>query len=255
MRLSDYRLIKLDTVDSTNNYARDLFEKDPDSVRPVLISANEQTSGRGRYGRSFASPADSGIYMTYSFCPSFPEDEIRFVTPVTACIVHRVLVSSVPNDIADEIGIKWVNDIYRGDLKISGILTECITDDASHYAERIMIGIGINCYPGNFTEELSGIAGCLVDNESSIDKDELLISIANEICSVMSVETIRPLDFLEYYREHSILTDKEITVSEVGMPPYTGTAKGISNDYELIVKCDDGTERTLSSGVVSISLL
>ena len=106
----------LDSVDSTNNYCRTLDYGNP----ATAVLADRQTGGRGRYGRTFESPKGTGIYLTYSFRPYFPLSQVTHVTSIAAVLTHRVLEKIS----GEKLGIKWVNDIYKGNLKICGILTE-----------------------------------------------------------------------------------------------------------------------------------
>lgn len=55
--------------------------------------------------------------------------------------------------------IKWVNDLFYNNKKICGILTEAQTNFENGKIDSLIIGIGVNCFPGSFPEELSGIAG------------------------------------------------------------------------------------------------
>ena len=103
----------LDSVDSTNNYCRTLDYGDP----ATAILADRQTGGRGRYGRTFESPKGTGIYLTYSFRPYFPLSQVTHVTSIAAVLTHRVLEKIS----GEKLGIKWVNDIYKGNLKICEI--------------------------------------------------------------------------------------------------------------------------------------
>ncbi len=101
--------IHLETVDSTNTYARENFDRFPDAT---LITAGKQTAGRGRLGRKWVSPENQNIYA------SFLMKEISqpfYATIVSSLAVLRTLRATVP-DI--DCYIKWPNDIYVGHAKI-----------------------------------------------------------------------------------------------------------------------------------------
>ena len=110
-----------DVLDSTNRVARELEPSDV-ADKPHLIIANEQTKGRGRLGRSFWSPPSTGLYMTLAFRPNFGLDKAMLITTIAAVAVCRAM---------DQVTglrpkIKWVNDIYLGDKKVCGIMTEAL---------------------------------------------------------------------------------------------------------------------------------
>ncbi|MDO5695486.1 MAG: biotin--[acetyl-CoA-carboxylase] ligase [Eubacteriales bacterium] len=133
-----YDLTVLDTVTSTNDVLRDAYRLDP-TVNKVLI-ARAQTAGRGRTGRSFDSPADCGLYMSFLLPPDYQLDKSLVITTMAA-----VAVSESIEEVTDlATHIKWVNDIYIGDAKVAGILTESSVNLESGRPEYIILGIGIN---------------------------------------------------------------------------------------------------------------
>ena len=111
-----------DTVTSTNTLLRISAENGAPS-KTVLI-ANEQTEGRGRHGKSFYSPADTGIYMSVLLRPDFKADKAFFITAGAAVSVVR----AIEKVCGIKAGIKWINDIMLNGKKICGILTEAVTD-------------------------------------------------------------------------------------------------------------------------------
>lgn len=243
----ELKLTVLDSIDSTNNYCKTLPYGDP----ATAVIANYQSSGRGRYGRSFLSPKGTGIYLTYSFQPLFPIQEISQVTTVAAVLTHQVL-SRISGE---TLGIKWVNDIYRGNLKICGILTEALGSLDSGNFERVIVGIGINCLKGGFPPELSGIAGSLSDSAQPA-------FTRNQIASELILELHRALDgapslnasqYLDYYREHCFIIGKQVTVTETGKEPVSAYVEGVDDQYHLLVNTPDG-RRSLSGGEVSLKL-
>ena len=144
------RIQVLEKVDSTNNAAKLINACEP----PRIIVANEQTKGRGRLGRNFYSPPGTGLYMTIAFCPDFGLDKAMLVTTIAAVAVCRAIeqvTGLYPK-------IKWVNDIYLNGKKVSGMMTEAQSNFETGNIDKIILGIGVNCFPGSFPEELSDIA-------------------------------------------------------------------------------------------------
>ena len=140
-------------IDSTNNYAKGLDV----SGGLHLIIASEQTAGRGRLGRSFYSPAEKGIYMSLAFEPHFDLDKSLFVTTLSAVAMCRAIeeVTGLSPK------IKWVNDIYLNGKKLSGILTEAESNFETGMIQKIIVGIGVNCFSCDMPEEIQEVATCI----------------------------------------------------------------------------------------------
>ena len=138
-------------IDSTNNIAKS--ESDADT--PALYIARTQTGGRGRLGRSFHSPADTGLYMTVAYTTNRPLSEAVRVTAaaaVAAASAIEALTKITPS-------VKWVNDLYLHGAKVGGILTEAVTrPDGAH---RMVVGLGINLTTATFPEGLRAPATSL----------------------------------------------------------------------------------------------
>ena len=236
-----------DSIGSTNNYAKTIEMTD----KPMVILANEQTSGRGRLGRSFASPANSGVYLTIAFRPTFEFDKTPFITLATAVAVSHAI---------DEIcgispKIKWVNDLYYKERKICGILTEAQTNLESGRIDSLIIGIGVNCFPGSFPPDLDGIAGCISDEQDSFSRTKLAATIVNNILDMLP--TISDKAFLQEYRRRCFILGKGILVHPLsGGKSIKARAIDIDDNGGLVVEYMEGIRmremETLTTGEVSI---
>ena len=189
-------IVHVDTIDSTNNWCKAHADK-----LPVAVIAKEQSQGRGRYGRSFYSPAGSGVYMSYAFRGKYAADDVQLLTVVAAAAVHQVLQHHSSGDLA----IKWVNDIYRNGYKIAGILCErvdLVNDPDNYY---ITIGVGVNVIPCEVPSELSDIIGFLYDDASlSPSTDEIaeeLIAALDKALGAGSSDITSLTEYISYYRD------------------------------------------------------
>lgn len=202
-------IIKLDSVNSTNTYCNYLLTNPsglPDAIRPadtslpVAVIAREQYAGRGRYGKNFFSPAESGIYLSYAYEGKYAEADLLKITVIVASIVHQILSKYS----SDNLSIKWINDIYRGSKKIAGILCERVDDPASS-KYYLIIGVGVNVTPCEVPSELEQVIGFLSD---SCD-EHLIDQITNDLISSLDAvlgkcSTSEFPDLAEYYRSHCI---------------------------------------------------
>ena len=117
----DIDLKVMGEVTSTNLLAR---ESTLENGRPLVIIANSQTKGRGRKGRDFFSPPDTGIYMSFLLEPAKRFEETIRTTIAAAVAVKNALSKFTTKNVQ----IKWVNDIFADNKKVCGILTEAVTD-------------------------------------------------------------------------------------------------------------------------------
>lgn len=228
----NFTTVRLKNIDSTNTYAKVNAEK---LHIPSLITAEKQTSGRGRQGKSFYSPDGTGLYMTVLF--DAPPD-CSLLTPLAAVAVCEELekIGAIPK-------IKWVNDIFVNNRKVCGILTECFSANGKTY---IALGVGINLTTSVFPDDLE-IAGSI---DIDCDKDLLSQNICRNILSHLHVPAG---EIIEKYREKLFVIGKDIVYTRNNVE-YEATVEGINENCNLIVKHPDGTFYTLSSGEISIRL-
>ncbi len=140
-------------VDSTSDYLKSFIE----SGKTRMAVAEEQTGGRGRFGRSWHSPAGMGLYASY-LC--FPSSEVRRAEDLTRgaalSVVRAIATWSGPEA---ALRIKLPNDVLLGGKKCAGILIEMGSQtDRIRWA---VIGIGVNLFHRSFPDELASTATSL----------------------------------------------------------------------------------------------
>ena len=247
--LGDYadslEIFPYETVDSTNNAAKADAQT---ASRPALYVARGQTAGRGRLGRSFHSPADTGLYMTVAYTTDRPLSDAVRVTAEAAVATAAAIEALTDKHPA----IKWVNDIYLAGCKIGGILTEAVsrTDGST----RMIVGLGINLTTTVFPDGLRAPASCLFPpQESSLATPELADTLAGEITRRL-LDTVLgrtdPSQSLAFYRRHLLYVGERVLCTR-GHEVFAGVITGVSEDYALLVRVD-GEIRRLSSGEISI---
>ena len=219
-------------LDSTNTFAKALADD------CALVIAESQSAGRGRMGRSFFSPEGSGAYFSIKLQVPDLYQNVPFITTLASVAVHKA-AKELYNKTC---GIKWVNDVYLDNKKVSGIL--CESPDPSH----VIIGIGINVYPSAFPKELEGIATCLTDTVTSVSRGDLIAHIAKSIISMTN--SLPDTSFMEYYKAHSIVIGKPVTFIMNGTAG-SGIATDITNEGALKVETPNGIV-TLSTGEITL---
>lgn len=235
-----------ETVDSTNNYAKKLASEGTE--HGTLVTADMQTAGKGRMGRSFCSPAGGSIYMSVILRP---KTDMQSSQLITSCIAAAA-ADAVDRVCGTDVKIKWVNDLYLNGKKICGILTEAAINFESGGLDYAVAGIGINLKSvrETFPEELLEIATSVEDETGRLPgRCRLIAEILKNIDSYM--RDIEKKAFLEEYRRRSFITGMRVAVSKYD-EERIAVALGISDNAGLIVKYDDGTEEVLNSGEARI---
>lgn len=215
-----------------------------------VIIANEQTAGRGRRGRQFFSPPDTGIYMSILLRPQnfLPEQAMSITTMAALAACETVEAVS-----GREAGIKWVNDIFIGGKKVSGILTEATFDMESGTVDYIILGIGMNVYrpAEGFPSEIAERAGAIFHKQVNEGKNRLAAEFLNRF---MALYAAAPgADYAEKYRRKSLVIGREITVI-TPTERRSAFALDVDKDCRLLVRYEDGTVERLLSAEVSVSL-
>lgn len=193
-----------DSVGSTNSEAKKLaIDGTPDGT---IIVSDEQTAGRGRGGRFFFSPKGSGVYMSVVLRPLDFTQSPQLITIYTALAVCKTLERLT----GAEPRIKWVNDIFLGDLKICGILTEAIGDLESGQVESIIIGVGINVTTKSFPPELLGIAGALPHFE--VSRNRLIAALLNTL--LHEQRSISRRELIDEYKKRLLISGQDESLDE-----------------------------------------
>lgn len=240
------KIIFYPLIDSTNNAAKRLAIDG--APHGTVVLAQQQSGGRGRRGRSFFSPPETGLYLTVILKQGRNIRQSMLVTAAAAVAVTRALRLCGGVDPQ----IKWVNDIYLGGKKVCGILAEAVTNLEDGAIDYVVVGVGINLSPppGGYPEELRGIVTS-VEEETGVHLSRC--RVAGEIINQLMTLAEQPdgAAFLEEYRSRSCVLGREINISSP-----TGTAQGVALDItpegHLVVQLENGGVTTLGSGEITI---
>ena len=234
------------TVDSTNNVCMKKAANGEDEGYTAIAGA--QTMGRGRRGRGFFSPADTGIYTSIILKPAaYPGTQVLRLTTMAAVAVCEAIEKLSGKN----AGIKWVNDVFINDKKVCGILSEASYGLEDGKLQCVIVGIGINAYrpKGGFPKDLSDKAGSVFDHPSAGNRNQLAAEVLNRFMAYYNSPSTD--DHFESYRQRSIVLGKDIEISKNDIVR-KAHATGLDEDCGLIVRYEDGSEEVLKSGEVSI---
>lgn len=237
----EYRYYEV--IDSTNNEAKRILEAEELSS-PLVLVAKSQTAGRGRQGKTFFSPSDTGIYMTVAipaFCPITGQVGI---TTASAAVVAQ----AIEEECRVTPSIKWVNDIYLNGGKCCGILAEAVNDYDRQIMKYAVIGVGINLETREYPEELKDIATGILDSADSELRSRLIKRVAEGLVGVVTQKDRS--GYREYYISRSNVIGHDITYTQNGILR-TAHAVGIDEEGGLIIEDEEG-RKVLNSGEISV---
>ena len=234
-----------DCLESTNKTA-----KKPEfscAEHGTIIIAETQTAGKGRYGKSFHSPPDSGLYITFILHP----EKLNFTTPTLITAFAAVAVcETIEATCCKTPQIKWVNDIFVNDKKICGILTESVNTPENKTHTILGIGINITDPPTGFPPEIQSTAGSLFGtSKTTITRNRLTAELINHI--LFTDDLFDEKMMLTKYKQRMFLLGKTIKVND-GDDSYEATALDIDDFGHLVVKTLKNKLVYLSTGEVSI---
>lgn len=234
--LPDTTVVTYGVTDSTNTRAIELAKAVDGSI---LVAAEEQTNGKGRQGKSFYSPAESGVYFSIVIRPEGELSDVVFVTSAAAVAVAKTIEEMTDLDPK----IKWVNDIYTNDKKVCGILVQSIIKNGK--VNGLCVGIGVNISTTDFPDELGARAGSL---GKEIDRNIFVVNVTKKMLAFAS--DIEDRSYLDYYRKKSCVIGRKIKYYKNNVEHFAN-AIGIDDNANLIVS-ENGQIKNLSSGEITV---
>lgn len=161
-------IIRLKEVDSTNSYLKSLSEYDSDAL--TVAVADYQSAGKGQGTHTWESKAGENLLFSLLVCPTWIPVRRQFLLSMAGALAIKEALDAY----AEGFTLKWPNDVYWNDKKISGTLIETSVD--SQGVKRCIFGIGININQSQFESDapnpvsLCQILGHEVDREEVLQK-------------------------------------------------------------------------------------
>ncbi len=214
----------------------------------TLLLAEKQTAGRGRKGRSFFSPKDTGLYMSLLLRPKNDSaDQAVRITTIAAVAVCEA-IEEISGKRAE---IKWVNDIFLDGKKICGILTEGAVSFENSQLEYAVLGIGMNLYQPKegFPQELSSSAEFLFSETQKDGKNRIVSAFMNRFYEYYSAPF--SADCVKRYRDRSFVIGKQVLL-RTGNQLKEAFVLGIDNECRLLVEYSDGAKERCHSGEIQL---
>ena len=229
------------SLPSTMDAASALANGNERAPHGVVIGAEEQSSGRGRRGTTWASPPGAGLYFSLLArplgAPPLPGWPSPLIT-LAAGVAAREGVRAATGLSAD---LKWPNDLIIGRRKLAGILAEGVGIDAPHQA--VVIGIGVNVRPAAYPPDVAARATSLEGELGrAVDRGQVLASILVSVWDRLALLDRDPGGILQAWRAAS----PSAAGTRVEWDGKHGTTAGIDDGGALLVKTSAGIERIIA---------
>jgi len=226
--------LHLRKTDSTNDRARELAAAGAPSG--TIVTADEQSAGRGRKGRVWSAPAGSALLFSAVLRPLEREHGLLpLAVPVAVC-------DAIESVAPVETMVKWPNDVWIEGSKVAGVLIE------ARFPDWAVIGIGVNVSiePAEFPDDLRWPA-------TSIGHGVRVETVRKVLCAVLTSWTAAtPEEILAAFRGRDALLGRGLSW-EGGEPPAgSGTGAGVDERGHLVVELEAGGSVALGAGEVSL---
>ena len=235
------QILSYEEINSTNDAVFRLGEQG--MAEGLCVFAEHQKKGRGRMGRSWASPKGKGVLVSILLRPLMPPLEISKVTLMAAVSVVRAIrrVSGLT------LGIKWPNDVLGRDKKVCGILTEMSAELDRVNFVVVGIGVNVNADPKDLP---SGATSLKTLAGKKIPRVKFTQALLRELDK--DYKRLIEGDFAELAEEwesHSVTSGRRVIARTFGRK-IEGLATGIDEDGALWIRRDDGLQEKVLAGDV-----
>jgi BirA family biotin operon repressor/biotin-[acetyl-CoA-carboxylase] ligase len=245
---STYPITLLQQVDSTN--AQAMRHLASGAVPPFLVIAEQQTAGRGRRGRSWASPFGENLYYSLVLRVSGGMRQLEGLS----LVVGLALLQALRDAGAADAGLKWPNDLLVGGRKIAGILLELSGDPAD--VCHVVIGIGVNINmrvtpQGEVIDQpwtsLRQVLG------EQVDRNVFVAGLNRQLERYLQLHQVQGFAALREQWEANHLWQGRVVVLAAGAQTIQGRVLGVDDTGALRLQID-GQEKVFSGGELSLRL-
>ncbi|MFA4029000.1 MAG: hypothetical protein GDYSWBUE_001582 [Candidatus Fervidibacterota bacterium] len=239
-------VVYIQSTGSTMDIAKELAEHG--APNGMLVIAERQTSGRGRFGRRWVSP-EGGIYISLILrTPMRPEDlfKLTILSAVGVCEGLRE-ATSLP------VMVKWINDLMLCGKKVGGILVEAKSSLSAVAYAIVGIGVNVNTDVSSFPDELKGNATSLCEFVGSeLPRENILASMLAKLeCRYEQLLCGEFEDARQSFNRLHIAHEKLVEV-RMGSHTITGHVEGVDESGGLILRLRDGNAVKVMDGTLML---
>ena len=240
-------IIKLDAIDSTNSYLRQLSVTEAIEDFTVAV-ANHQTKGRGQMGTQWSSQASKNLMVSVFKDVSFLNLEHHFFISIA---VSLSILEALESFNIKNLKVKWPNDILSENKKIGGILIENVIKQAKINAT--IIGFGVNVNQTEF-DHLPQAASMRLISGRIYELEEVLQTILVKLEQYFKILEQKQFEILKTAYENQLFRkDKPSTFRDTDGHLFSGYIKGVSNSGNLLIMVEDDIIKEF--GLKAVTLL
>ena len=226
------KLIKLDAIDSTNEFLKGISTQ-PDLENFTVVTAENQTKGKGQMGAVWNSEVGKNLIMSVLVKGFLLE--INEIFNLNIAISLAVITVLKKNNIPD-LSIKWPNDILSANKKIGGILIEnSIKSDGTILS---IVGLGLNVNQTNF-EGLPKASSLAVVTGKEFDKEKLLLEIIAHLEMNVAASKLNPASLRQQFVDLLYKKGVPMPFTNQKEEKFMGIIQGISTIGKLQVLLED----------------
>ncbi len=185
-------LLRYKSLNSTNLEAQKLLSQGKKPLEGTTIMADLQTDGKGQRGNAWASPIGQNLLSSYILYPKHLLPKQQFILNIVSSLAVYDLLQELE---IEKVSIKWPNDIYIGNKKVAGILTQ--SNISSQKILSTVIGIGLNVNQKTFDPALPNPTSIFLEKstETSLEYllDRLCFFLEKRYLQSKSASSIAPL--------------------------------------------------------------
>jgi BirA family transcriptional regulator, biotin operon repressor / biotin---[acetyl-CoA-carboxylase] ligase len=238
-----YRIFRYAELGSTNDQARKLVTA-ADVPANFIVVTHNQTSGRGRAGRSWQS-LPGNLFCSFALTPAVPPIRMSELSFVIAVSLQEAMASVLSEE--TEAKIKWPNDILINGAKISGILLEVVNDPA-HRIPTVVVGVGVNVV--SRPQSLDRPSTCLLDLGYRGSAESFFGLLAEMFFSYVTVwEQGGFTPIRQAWLDHAVGLGEEIVIRS-GNDQQVGVFEALDETGALLLRLPEGSLRTITAGDV-----
>jgi BirA family biotin operon repressor/biotin-[acetyl-CoA-carboxylase] ligase len=226
------KLIKLDAIDSTNEFLKGLSNKQ-EVQNFTVVTAETQLKGKGQMGAKWDSESGKNLIMSVLVSDFLfgIEDVFNLNVVVSLAVINVLEAYGIP-----ELSIKWPNDIMSANKKIGGILIEnSIKGDGTITS---VVGLGLNINQIQF-ENLPRASSLAVICNSNFDKDEILFQIVSKLEEMIALYNENTTSIWENYSKKLFKIGVPTAFSDENNQNFMGIITGVSSIGKLQIQLED----------------
>ena len=237
----------LPDIDSTNSLVKKYLLNGADEG--LVAVAESQTDGRGRLGRTWHSPPETGVYLSVLLKPHLEPDHF----PLFTLLAGVAAVLTINEFSHKRASLKWPNDILVNGKKICGLLCELIQNPGEPNGLIIGIGINANHLAEQFPEDLKNTATSLrIVNGSPVDRVTIIRSLLMNLDrEYQTYLTEGNRSVIKKWNLNTDLFGKKVSVNHRSTI-ITGIAMRLNESGRLVLRKDNGHEEVFDSGEVTL---